>query len=71
VYLGPAGSWTPVHSGGAMPHDPHLQHTRSALSHQPRVCCHVDVAGRPRLYRVLNWYILVAASAAGGVPFCD
>jgi hypothetical protein len=28
------------------------------------------VAGRPRLHWVLNWYNLVAALAAGGVPFC-
>jgi hypothetical protein len=43
----------------------------------------LDVAGRLRLHRVLNWYTwynsivvlnfynLVAVSAAGGVPFCD
>jgi hypothetical protein len=27
------------------------------------------VAGRPRLHQVLNWYNLIAASAAGGSPF--
>jgi hypothetical protein len=31
----------------------------------------VGFAGRPCLHQVLDWYNLVAASAAGGVPFCD
>jgi hypothetical protein len=30
----------------------------------------LDVAGRPCLHQVRNWYNLVAALAAGGVPFC-
>jgi hypothetical protein len=31
----------------------------------------LDVAGRPRLHQVLNYDNLIAASAAGGVPFCE
>jgi hypothetical protein len=32
---------------------------------------HLMLLGRPPLHQVRNWYNLVAASAADGVPFCN